>query len=205
MATGKCINLGNKCPNALSGKIIEADSTNFVCPECGKKLMPSKDAGGNSGSWLEKNKKKLAIAGATAVLGGGALGLYGLLQKDSASPTPLPDDGIVETPIHTPTSSTTVETVLGSGHVMEGNGGTGTISTEFGKYEGGLKDGKADGNGTFRFFKSCQISDKDNQERVAETGDYISGTFHDNKPVQVKWFGKDGTQKGTLIIGQTGL
>ena len=77
---------------------------------------------------------------------------------------------------------------LAKGHSIDDGDGKGSISTDNGKYEGELKDGKASGNGTFRFFKSCLISAKDPQKRM----------------VQGKWFDKDGNPKGTLIIGQTG-
>ena len=93
---------------------------------------------------------------------------------------------------------------LAKGHSIDDGDGKGSISTDNGKYEGELKDGKASGNGTFRFFKSCLISAKDPQKRMAQTGDYVSGQFYNNQLVQGKWFDKDGNPKGTLIIGQTG-
>ena len=40
MATGKCVNIGKPCSKALKKYVIEADKTNFVCPECGGKLVP---------------------------------------------------------------------------------------------------------------------------------------------------------------------
>lgn len=40
MATGKCVNIGKPCSKALKRYVIEADKTNFVCPECGGKLVP---------------------------------------------------------------------------------------------------------------------------------------------------------------------
>lgn len=39
MATGKCVNIGKPCSKALKKYVIEADKTNFVCPECGGKLI----------------------------------------------------------------------------------------------------------------------------------------------------------------------
>lgn len=94
---------------------------------------------------------------------------------------------------------------LSAGHVEEENEGVGSISTPFGKYKGDLKDGKAEGNGTFQFFKACRISGRDGQQRMAEAGDYITGQFAGNEIVQVKWFAKDGTQKGVIMIGKTGV
>lgn len=40
MATGRCTNIGNKCEIAVKRLVVEANSANFVCPKCGKKLMP---------------------------------------------------------------------------------------------------------------------------------------------------------------------
>ena len=40
MATGKCVNIGKPCSKALKRYVIEADKTNFVCSECGGKLVP---------------------------------------------------------------------------------------------------------------------------------------------------------------------
>lgn len=94
---------------------------------------------------------------------------------------------------------------LSTGHVEEDNDGVGSISTPMGKYKGDLKDGKAEGNGTFQFFKACRISGRDGQQRMAEAGDYITGQFASNEIVQVKWFAKDGTQKGVIMIGKTGV
>ncbi|MGM9759968.1 MAG: Ig domain-containing protein [Parabacteroides sp.] len=94
---------------------------------------------------------------------------------------------------------------LSTGHVEEENEGVGSISTPFGKYKGDLKDGKAEGNGTFQFFKACRISGRDGQQRMAEAGDYITGQFAGNEIVNVKWFAKDGTQKGVIMIGKTGV
>ena len=39
MAKGKCVNIGKPCSKALKKEIIEADKANFVCPECGGKLV----------------------------------------------------------------------------------------------------------------------------------------------------------------------
>lgn len=85
MATGKCVNIGKPCSKALKRYVIEADKTNFVCPECGGKLVacdgPVTDPdslkkgggisnGGNSQSDKDKDKKKklMYVIGAAAVI-----------------------------------------------------------------------------------------------------------------------------------------
>lgn len=52
LKTGKCVNVGKPCSKALKREIQEADSMNFVCSECGQKLV---DAVGQ----VNKDKKKM--------------------------------------------------------------------------------------------------------------------------------------------------
>ena len=65
--TGICINVGERCPKALSREKQEADVTNFKCEHCGGELREFK--GSTGPDW-----KKIAIIGtaAAALLGGGA-------------------------------------------------------------------------------------------------------------------------------------
>ena len=84
MATGKCINIGIGCSKALGKEIQEVDSANFVCSECGGKLIPvnssptsgDKDRpkkGGKTTSSKGPNWKIIAgSVAAAALLGGGA-------------------------------------------------------------------------------------------------------------------------------------
>lgn len=84
MATGKCINIGMGCSKALGKEIQEVDSANFVCSECGGKLIPvsssptsgDKDRpkkGGKTTSPEGPNWKIIAgSVAAAALLGGGA-------------------------------------------------------------------------------------------------------------------------------------
>ncbi|MDR3268187.1 MAG: hypothetical protein LBT83_03875, partial [Tannerella sp.] len=78
-------------------------------------------------------------------------------------------------------------------------------STPFGKYQGDLKDGKANGNGTFQFFKSCRISRRDSDGRIGETGDYLLGQFENNEVVNAKWLDKEKKPKGVIMIGSLGI
>lgn len=199
---GQCINLGN-CSKANSKEILEIKvGEDFICPECGGSLVEVKDT--PFPWWI------VVIAAAVLLLGGGGYYGYKVAWFDSFINVQPPsgdgetdDEGLGEIVDHQPAQISMSE-ALAKGHVMDDGNGRGTISTDNGKYEGELKEGRASGNGTFRFFKSCLISAKDSQKRMAQTGDYVSGQFHNNQLVQGKWFDKDGNQKGTLIIGQTG-
>lgn len=87
MATGKCVNIGKPCSKALKRYVIEADKTNFVCPECGGKLVPcdgpvtDPDSLKKGGTGIPtepttppKNKKLILVIGgiaALAIVGGG--------------------------------------------------------------------------------------------------------------------------------------
>ena len=205
---GVCKNY-DACSKADEKVKQEVDkSAPFVCEECGKPLTEVPTAPGPG--W---KKIAIAIAG-VAVLGTAGYFGYSAMSGDKPTKSPQPDTTVVAQPEPQKPESetevpmagvTSITDALASGTLQDNGNGTGKISTPFGNYEGELKDGKAEGNGTFRFFKSCLISDKDEQKRVGESGDYISGQFSANRLVSWKWFGKDGSQKGALIIGQTGL
>jgi hypothetical protein len=88
------------------------------------------------------------------------------------------------------------------GQTTDNGNGTGVIRTSFGKYEGDLKDGKANGNGVFQVFKACRISARDQSTRRAESGDYLIGQFENNQILQVKWLDRDKNQKDVIIVGR---
>lgn len=207
---GVCKNY-DECSKADEKVKQEVDkSAPFVCEECGKPLTEVPTTTGGCGG----GKKVAAIVAGVAVLGCAGYFGYSAMSGDKPAKPPKPDTTVVAQPEpqkpepkpETPAAEVaSITDALASGTLQDNGNGTGRISTPFGNYEGDLKDGKAEGNGTFRFFKSCLISDKDEQKRVGESGDYVSGQFSANRLVSGKWYGKDGTQKGALIIGQTGL
>lgn len=185
---GVCKNY-DECSKADEKVKQEVDkSAPFICEECEKPLTEVTPPP------PPPVKKIAAIVAGVAVLGCAGYFGYSAMSEKPESETEVPMAGV-----------TSITDALASGTLQDNGNGTGKISTPFGNYEGELKDGKAEGNGTFRFFKSCLISDKDEQKRVGESGDYVSGQFSANRLVSGKWYGKDGTQKGALIIGQTGL
>ena len=206
---GVCKNY-DECSKADEKVKQEVDkSAPFICEECEKPLteVPTTPP-------PPPVKKIAAIVAGVAVLGCAGYFGYSAMSGDKPAKPPKPDTTVFAQPEpqkpepkpETPAAEVaSITDALASGTLQDNGNGTGRISTPFGNYEGDLKDGKAEGNGTFRFFKSCLISDKDEQKRVGESGDYVSGQFSANRLVSGKWYGKDGTQKGALIIGQTGL
>lgn len=81
-----------------------------------------------------------------------------------------------------------------------------TLSFSYGKYTGDIKNGKANGFGKLVFTKSYQISEYDKtQKRMAEPGDYVEGQFENNNFYSGKWFDKNGSQKGAIILQKLGL
>lgn len=79
---------------------------------------------------------------------------------------------------------------------------TGTVSYGYAKYEGSLSNGKPDGSGILRFSSIHIIDGRDPQERVAEAGDYIDGSFKDGRLIHGNWYGADGNKKGFINIGE---
>ena len=101
MATGKCVNIGKPCSKALKKYVIEADKTNFVCPECGGKLIACdgpvtdpdslKKAGGtftannsDKDNSQKKNKLMYYVIGAVAVVAIVAVAVYFLIYPKPA-------------------------------------------------------------------------------------------------------------------------
>ncbi len=84
MATGKCVNIGGGCAKALQKEVIEADMANFICPQCGKPLVPCGGTPPNKDDKKKqvyvdpptgRNKMVIAIVSALVLIGGGA-GIY---------------------------------------------------------------------------------------------------------------------------------
>lgn len=210
---GICKNIEN-CDKAENKEIQDIEkSAAFVCEECGKPLVPAFPTGGDGGGG--GSRLWLWVVIAVVVLAGGGAGYYFYSSGDTEPITVLTEDETVTTeePVSEPPTAepeavdatVTLQSCLNEGTLIDNNNGTGSISTPYGKYEGDLKNGKANGNGTFQFFKTCRISKRDNQERSGETGDYLVGQFADNEVISAKWLDKEKEQKGTVIIGQSGV
>lgn len=74
------------------------------------------------------------------------------------------------------------------------------LSEEY-SFDGKTQNGYPDGTGRYTFKKTRRIDMHDLQERMAEAGDYIVGTWSDGHLVQGKWYSADGTDKGFILIG----
>lgn len=157
MAKGKCINFDKPCDLAMSGKIQEADESNFVCEECGKPLDPVKSEGGNKGGCKSPGggdppKWKLAAmaAGAVAVLGGLGFGASKFFGSDKTEP-PTPPEPIVSVRV-TPTEATdTVGKIVALTAVTspDGSAVVWTSSDE--------KTATVDGNGQVKLIKAGEV------------------------------------------------
>lgn len=76
-----------------------------------------------------------------------------------------------------------------------------TLNFSFGYYKGETINNLMNGNGTLYFTQGNIISSKDPKQRLAEAGDYVSGSWFEGFLDQGKWFNKASEQKETIIIG----
>lgn len=74
------------------------------------------------------------------------------------------------------------------------------LSEEY-SFDGKTQNGYPDGTGRYTFKKTRRIDMHDTQERMAEAGDYIVGTWSDGHLVQGKGYSAEGTDKGFILIG----
>lgn len=209
---GICKNIEN-CDKAENKEIQDIEkSAPFVCQECGKPLVPAFTT--RDGGTPNNFRRNLLILIVVVILTGCGIGGYFYTTSTPPPPPPPPptEDSVkiknrdtALLPEEPSSPSVTLQSCLNEGTLSDESNGVGTISTPYGNYKGELKDGKANGNGTFQFFKTCRISKHDNQERSGETGDYLVGQFADNEVITAKWLNKDKEQKGTIIIGKTGV
>jgi DNA-directed RNA polymerase subunit RPC12/RpoP len=76
------------------------------------------------------------------------------------------------------------------------------VNLGYGIYEGEMLNGLPHGTGTLTFKSSHAIDSRDSKGRVAEAGDYVSGLFYQGHVETAKWFGADGSLKGSLLLGR---
>ena len=82
---------------------------------------------------------------------------------------------------------------------------TSTTSTKifgYATYKGEMRNGLPHGTGTLTFKSPHVIDSRDSKGRVAEAGDYVSGLFYQGHVETAKWFGADGSLKGSLLLGR---
>lgn len=144
MAKGKCINFDKPCDLALSGKVQEADESNFVCEECGKPLDPVKTTPPPP---PPPTKIIAAAAGAAVVLGGLGFGAYKFLRSEP-TPPPTVEMSVRVTP--TETTDTVGNTVaLTAVTSPDGSAVVWTSSDE--------KTATVDGNGQVKLVKAGEV------------------------------------------------
>lgn len=78
----------------------------------------------------------------------------------------------------------------------------GTLNFEYGVYSGDTKGGKASGMGKMEYSQRTLISEYDRKKRYAEAGQYVIGSWYDNKLEFGKLYDSDGTVVGVLTIGR---
>jgi hypothetical protein len=77
-----------------------------------------------------------------------------------------------------------------------------TLSIGGNTYKGEVLNGKPHGMGTMYYRKSTQISPKDLKNRMAESGDYLTGEFYQGYVVQGKLFDSNNNVKEVVMIGR---
>ena len=214
---GVCKNIGDECSKALNREVQDVEkSAPFVCEECEKPLMAVNGGGGGTPGTGGGPMKIIILVVILAVLGGGGYYAYTMFSGDEQkeSPevvlTPIDEPAVIPTPEpetsgeETPSDEAAPYVVIDEGDAATGTG-KGTVSYHYGKYTGEIKNNKANGQGSLKFYKAYRLSQFDKQERMAENGDVISGTFKDDNLTNGKWFDKDNTQKGAVLTGELGI
>lgn len=213
---GVCKNIDD-CTKAENREVQELEkSAPFVCEECGKPLVPLKNDNGGTKDfplWM-------IIALAIVILGiaGGSIYYFAFMRNtekvlvevtEEIETEPIvvePEEPIIDEPetIVEPLPGDQPHVIIEEGDQTAGSG-RGTISFNYGKYTGDIKNFKANGTGVLQFYKPRRISMLDKQERMADTKDYVEGVFVDNELTQGKWYGADKNQKGAVLTGQVGV
>lgn len=201
---GRCLNIGN-CPKANTKEIIEVGiGEDFVCPECGGQLVEVKET--NVLPYVIGGVVVAALVVAGIVWGPQAINSFKTEEKTVVEPDTV--EQVTEAAPEQKVDETTVEykdIPVETTPVVSVQNGQGTIDFGYAKYEGSISNGKANGLGKLTYTQSRRISKRDTRNRVAVPGDYIEGSFEDNEPVTVKWYGSDKKLKGAVMIGSNGL
>lgn len=205
------MNIGN-CNKANTKEVIEVGlGEDFICPECKGQLV---EVPGRGPVW----PYVAGVVGA-AVVAAGIYFLPGMMSGEPVAEGPEKiDDGTTVEVVDGVNPEEGTETAGAEETTVDYNDvpapktpvasvqdGQGTIDFGYAKYEGSISGGKANGLGTLTYTQSRRISKRDTKDRVAAPGDYIEGSFKDNEPVTVKWYGADKKLKGAVMIGSNGL
>ncbi|MFI3292096.1 MAG: hypothetical protein SNG27_01655 [Rikenellaceae bacterium] len=187
--TGKCTNFQNGCTTADSNKLVEVSIlADFECPECGKELSEVQKKQAAPTGLIAGVAGVVAVAGLAAgsyftqfpsfLYGGGDDVVESIEIVDEPQPEPEPQPQPTPEPTH------------------------GTVKFAYGTYVGDLKNGRASGQGKMTYTKSALISPHDRKKRYAEPGQYIIGTWYDNKLDMGKLYNSNGTLIEIIQIGR---
>lgn len=219
---GICINVGN-CKNADSKLQIEVSvAADFICPECGRDLVevPGKK---------QLPVKKIALFAVIPVVVMAIGAFYFLKVKNAVSVATEVDSTISKSvaapvaPVPTPTVAPSSEqppaapsradnsTVTAPAPDRRGSSSTGGEAghdIQVGDYatfhpsgSGSKSSDQMDGILTFK--SAGPVAKNDPQNRVADAGDKIIGTFLRKGiiPVAANWIDKNGNPKGKIFMG----
>ena len=221
---------GTHCSKCDSKEIQKIRSSkDFVCEECGEKLMKTEapDEGGNSRLYAIIAAVVIVIAVIVGfILFGGSGNQTELkdsteqvlvVDSDSIRKAQAEQDSIrainqarIDSLRNDSIAKAEAEKNRKGGNnkaapiskPANGSMSTGTKDLGYAVYRGSLKNGKPDGvNGRLTFKTQHVIDSKDPKARVAEAGDYVIGEFVDGHLVQGRWYGADNTLKSGIIIG----
>ncbi len=196
---GICKNI-DECSLAESREVQELErSEQFVCSECGKALVPPTGrptTGGGNGD--NERKKKIATIAAVAAVVLVALGTGSYFAKFPAS---LYGESVVEEEV-----ALVVEEEVAEEEVVAPPKPkpitNGTINFSFGTYVGDLKNGAAEGQGRMTYKIRTKISKYDRENRYAEAGQSVVGTWYNNNLDFGKLYDAQGNLIETLTIGR---
>lgn len=74
----------------------------------------------------------------------------------------------------------------------------GAFDLGYATWDGELKDGLPDGQGTLTYLQSKAIEGPDKKARTADAGDYIKGKYADGKLIKGTWYNCENTKKGII-------
>lgn len=75
----------------------------------------------------------------------------------------------------------------------------GTLDLGYATWQGRIKDGKADGDGTMTFTSGHRIDTRDPSRRTAEAGDKVVGTYSNGHLVDGRWYKYDGSTEYIML------
>ncbi|MBR1427120.1 MAG: hypothetical protein IJ609_01055 [Paludibacteraceae bacterium] len=198
---GICLN--DECSKCKSKEVQQISARKeFVCEECGAELRECPPP--------KKTNPKPIIIGVVAVLLLGGIGAaVALLPKSEPQDEPAPVEQVAEEPAPAepavePEPAPEPEPVAAPEPAPQEpkKAAPAQPKLDYGKWNGGWKNGLPHGTGTMTYTKQHLIDKRDPQQRTAEKGDYIMGEFYEGKLVQGVWKGADNEVKGHIMIGR---